>query len=399
MEQKILAACIASRDAYNTITSHTDEDSFSIEGKEVLALVEEFYNNDLNAASVDKDILISRVEGRFNNPKHVAKFKHILAGLPDDVSTENIRKDVIAFKRHDLGQRIAASLSINPDDAEALDLMDKYRGLSEEEDSSSEDIMRGVSFRELFEGKLDPSKLIPLSPPPLNAACDGGAMPGHHVLVYGQSDMGKSLMVIYMMAQWAKQGYKVLFLENEEPLEFTIARLGSCITGMTKQQIRENLDKAFDIAIEKGYNNIIMKNVNPGTPREIDALVRRYKPDILIYNQIRNMSIKGDNRVNQLERSATEMRRLAKQYNLLAVSVTQGADSADGKLVLDKGDVDSSNVGIPGQCDLMIGIGANAEYLNRGHRMITLAKNKLSPIQGVHFPVRFNTVLTRVEPV
>ena len=399
MEQKILAACLASREAYSTVAAHTDVSALSVEGKEVFALVEEYYDNDPEAKCVDREVLSNRVEGRFSNPKHVAKFKAILAGLPEDVSVENIRKDIVAFKRHEVGQKLAASLSIDPDSDEALNLMDSYMRLVEEEDASEADVMQGVTFRHLFEGVLNPEKLIPMYPPPLNNATDGGAMPGHHILVYGESDMGKSLFVIALMAFWARHGYKVLFLENEEPLEFTIARLGSCMTGLTKAEIRADMDRAYEIAVARGYNNIVMKNVNPGTPREIEHLVRKYKPDILIYNQIRNMSINGDNRTGQLEKAATAMRTIAKKYEVLAVSVTQAGDSASGKLILERGDVDSSNVGIPGQCDLMIGLGANGEYLSRGHRMVTLAKNKLSPVQGVHFPVKFNTILTRVEQV
>jgi len=397
MEQKILASCLASRDVYDTVSAHANLEAFSVEGKTLIEMIEEYYENDPEATQVDRDILKARAEHRFSNPKHVQRFQGIIDSLPTDVSIENVRKDVVALKRHEVGNKLAVMLSMSPDDEDVKALMDSYLMLVEEENGEAESAMQGVHFRELFEGKLSSENLIPLFPPVLNDACDGGALPGHHILIYGPSDMGKSLLAIAMMGFWARQGKKVLFLENEEPIEFTIARLASCMTGLTKQEIKNDLDRAYNLAVERGYNNVIMQNVTPGTPREIESLVKKHRPDILIYNQIRNMAIKGDNRTNQLEKAATEMRRIAKTHNILIVSITQAADSASNKLILELGDVDSSNVGIPGQCDLMIGIGANKEFLARGSRMLSLAKNKLSPVQGSHFEVKFNTFLSRVE--
>jgi hypothetical protein len=71
------------------------------------------------------------------------------------------------------------------------------------------------------------------------------------------------------------------------------------------------------------------------------------------------------------------MRNLAREFDMVAVSVTQGSDSARGKLVLDMGDVDGSNVGIPGAADVMVMIGMNDDYDSQDRRMITLAKNKV----------------------
>ena len=80
------------------------------------------------------------------------------------------------------------------------------------------------------------------------------------------------------------------------------------------------------------------------------------------------------------------------------LSVTQGADSCRNKLILDTGDVDSSNVGIPAQADVMIGIGMDATMEAEGTRMLSMPKNKIS---GNHdaFPVRINPQLSRITSV
>ena len=81
--------------------------------------------------------------------------------------------------------------------------------------------------------------------------------------------------------------------------------------------------------------------------------------------------------------------------NVLAISVTQAGDSADNKAVLDMGDVDYSNTGIPAQADVMIGVGVTAELEAENRRMFSLPKNKIS---GDHssFPVNVLPHLSRV---
>jgi hypothetical protein len=53
-------------------------------------------------------------------------------------------------------------------------------------------------------------------------------------------------------------------------------------------------------------------------------------------------------------------------------------------------------VGIPGQADLMIGIGATAEMEATGQRMLSFPKNKLGGIKQP-LSVFFNTQYMKVE--
>ena len=90
------------------------------------------------------------------------------------------------------------------------------------------------------------------------------------------------------------------------------------------------------------------------------------------------------------------MRNFAKRYKLLAVSITQAGDSANGKAILSRGDIDNSNVGIPGASDLMIGIGASHEQEISGERTLSFPKQKISG-NKMPIPVFFNMKTMRVE--
>jgi hypothetical protein len=71
------------------------------------------------------------------------------------------------------------------------------------------------------------------------------------------------------------------------------------------------------------------------------------------------------------------MRNIGKKHGVLVVSITQAGDSATDKCILDQGDVDGSNTGIPSQMDVMIGVGLNEEYERSSMRHLSLSKNKL----------------------
>ena len=80
----------------------------------------------------------------------------------------------------------------------------------------------------------------------------------------------------------------------------------------------------------------------------------------------------------------------------MVITVTQAGDSASGKSILDMGDVDSSNTGIPAQADVMVGIGMSDEDEANGRRVISLPKNKPGGNHGT-FPVLVDPTKSRIR--
>jgi hypothetical protein len=130
----------------------------------------------------------------------------------------------------------------------------------------------------------------------------------------------------------------------------------------------------------------------------VEDHIDQYEPEWIVADQLRNFKVKAENRTNQLEMAATAFRTIGKKKNVLVWSVTQGADSCRNKLQMDTGDVDSSNVGIPAQADVLLGIGADEAMLVENTRMLSLPKNKIS---GNHdfWPIRVNPQLSRAISV
>ena len=80
---------------------------------------------------------------------------------------------------------------------------------------------------------------------------------------------------------------------------------------------------------------------------------------------------------------------------MLVVSVTQAGESARNVLTLNSGDIDGSNIGMPGACDIMVMVGMDDEYYLRDLRRVAIVKNKRA---GIHdaFTVGIDRWLTRV---
>lgn len=398
-ERGILSACIADREAFDRIGDHVQSGDLSEQGSLVFQAIREYYDRDGTASSVDPEILSRDISRGVPNPKHQKVFEamvHELSALK--VSPGNVVHDFIAMRRDAVGQKLSVALISGDDDAVVRQLIAEYEEWCKAEDLADDEeaVIRGASVRELVESHFTQEGLIRMLPSSLNERLDGGLRRGHHALIFARPEVGKTMFVINMMSGFLRDGHTVLYIGNEDPLPDVVMRVITRLTGKTSDAVRADPDAADAEAREVGYNNLVLAALCPGTPREIEALVTEYKPDIVVVDQLRNLHVAEDNRVIQLEKAATAMRNLGKRHKVLVVSVTQAGDSASGKAVLDMGDVDFSNTGIPAQTDLMVGIGMTQQDEVAGRRVLSLSKNKRT---GRHdfFPVHVDTTINRIR--
>jgi len=399
MESKLLSVILHDRKAYSDIKDTLSKDDFSDLGGIVLKAIDTYYSRDEHATSVDKDILADKLVREY--PQQAEVFKSIMEDMAP-VSVPNVLSEYVEMRLHSLGQRIASKLTSGDHSPATQELITEYEFLADKgaEAIAKEDnnVYVGVDIDDLFE-ELDPDNLIHLYPPSLNDKTEGGAPRGSHIVVFARPEVGKSMIVINMCAGFLKQGLKVLYIGNEDPAASMRQRILSSLTGMPKRDILMYQRDAQEEAEKLGYSNLVFASLSPGSVADVKRLVYKYKPDVIIVDQIRNLqSSKSLTKVEHLEYTAQSMRNIGKEANAVVVSVTQAGDSASDKLILDLGDVDFSNTGIPSTADLMIGIGMNHEYETARKRMISLPKNKIS---GVHdaFPVSVVPELSQVEDV
>lgn len=406
MEHSLLAASLRSREDYLLIRGYIDlkVSTYSKSFQIVMSKVGDYYKRDGSVTSVDSAVLMAQLAESIRNEKHVELFSSFITeSLAKDSSDANVRAVILLAKQQEVADKLSQVLATNSEDARVDTLIEELRVLRsmtslEELTEIGLELYHDIDLVELISKESDPTNLIKIYPSSLNDRIDGGAKRGHHILVFAQVETGKSAMCINMNCGFARQGFKSIYFINEDRPQDIILRHISSLSGMTKRQIYEDPRQAQSLANDAGFQNIMVVSASPGTPAQIESYIDKYSPDCIIVDQLRNLSVKAESRVNQLEMAATAIRTISKRTNVLAVSVTQAGDSANNKLILEKGDVDFSNVGIPSQMDLMIGMGMDSTYEAEGLRHLTLVKNKLS---GSHsnFPVRIDTTLSRIRTI
>ena len=367
-------------------------DAISDKGDIILAAITEYYEIDENATFVDLEILTERLVRKL--PKHAEMFKTLVANFNEEVSTENIVSELRTLQRRKIKDELAAAFTAE-DNEEIIDtLLTSYSAALNAEDIDKSSTYSSPSAVTVLRERGTEST-IKLSPPALNDAIGGGVLRKHHIVVFARPEVGKTAFCGELIAGFLQQGLRVLYTGNEDPPADIIVRLMSRLLGQSTNAVEANPAKADALLPSCNWHNFTFIELTPGTPRELEALIKKHKPDVLLVDQIRNINTTEKNRVLQLETVAQFVRNLGKKYNALTVSVTQAGESAEGKLVLGLTDTDFSNTGIPSTADLMIGIGCNGDYEKRGHRVLAFPKNK---INGEHSSILV-TLDTRINRI
>lgn len=393
MEQKVISALLRDRDSYETLKSAVTSEDFSDKGEILFDFIKEFYTNDPDAKSVDVDLLIDHLN--INYPKHAESLVRIIERM-QEVSAPNVVKEYIALRRERSAHELAQAL-IGKDQKQVEALLEEYniwKSKSDIEEEGDTEVYSQVRLSDLADRKAA-DNLIPLFPKQLNNSLDGGVPPESHVLIYAPPEVGKSLMAINMTCGFLVNGHKTLYFSNEDPPDQLLWRFHTCLLGQDKMKIIQNIDEYQEKIDQMGMNNLVFISDPGGTLSQLEALIQEHKPECLIVDQIGNFHVKDKEGTQALEHIAKGVRRLAKKYKLVAVSVHQGDANAQGKVYLDLGDVYYSNVGVQAAMDVMIGVGASKDMLESGERMLNLTKNKIT---GNHEPVEcfFNARISRV---
>lgn len=398
---KVLSSTLRDREAYLALKDNMDEKGLPPDVEFLMGLASHYYEKDPEANHIDVDLFKEQVVAKFPNPN---KAEHLTAIIDQaHASTFSIANYIdlcIETRKQAIGHRLAAMLSSSDVDPEAVaQLMGSYTKLDEISVEEVEDnVIHNMSVEDAINKVLDKSGRMYLAPKALNDATDG-CMEGDALILIARPEAGKTALCLTIAAGFAMRGHPGLYFSNEEPTERLAARYQSTVTGMTAEEIMAQPDKATSLLQRRGYENVRFIRLQYSTPAEIEKYVKMYKPKWFIVDQLRNMKInKIENKTQVLEESAKALRHIGGTHKAVSIGVTQAGDSGEGKARLTQGDIDGSNTGIPGACDLIIGVGVTEEMEQQNTRLVYLSKNKLSG-KHVAFPLRINPFISRMENI
>lgn len=397
MENLLLSSILKSRESYDIISSYITPKSYSREFQLIFGFVADYYKRDKEAKQVERELLGNLISTSIQNEKHVDRFLGIVdEALLSETSDANIRQVVLQAKQQELALALATAIANGKEHDDLVEEYQKIRRYTSLDEMNSDgiEVYTHEDMARLLEEDADRTGCLMVYPLALNERLDGGMRPADHMVLFARPEMGKTALVVTMAGGFARQKSRGIIFQNEERISRLYLRQISSMIGWTIHEIRANRDRAMELAYEAGFEFIKFVSMTPGTLKEIDDYVEREEPEWIITDQLRNIAIKAESRTNQLEAVTQGLRNIAKKRNTRAISITQAGDSAEGKAILEMGDVDFSNTGVQSACDVLAGIGATAEQREAGIRVFNLCKNKLG---GIHesFPTRINPFINK----
>ena len=222
--------------------------------------------------------------------------------------------------------------------------------------------------------------------PKLNE-CVGGIGGGNLMIAFARPETGKTAFWVSLCAGpdgFAEQGAKIHAFINEEPAIRTQMRAISCYTGMTREEIVDDIQTAQSYWSDI-KNNISMFDTVDWSMEDIDSHCEKHKPDIIVIDQLDKISVSGtyartDEKLRQIY---TSTREIAKRRNCAVIAISQASADAHNRNSISFDQMENSKTGKAAEADLIIGIGKNtgADPSDKS-RTLCVSKNKINGYHG-----------------
>jgi replicative DNA helicase len=215
----------------------------------------------------------------------------------------------------------------------------------------------------------------------------GGIGGGNLMIAFARPETGKTAFWVSLCAGpdgFAEQGAKIHAFINEEPAIRTQMRAISCYTGMTREEIVDDIQTAQSYWSDI-KNNISMFDTVDWSMEDIDSHCEKHKPDIIVIDQLDKISVSGtyartDEKLRQIY---TSTREIAKRRNCAVIAISQASADAHNRNSISFDQMENSKTGKAAEADLIIGIGKNtgADPSDKS-RTLCISKNKINGYHG-----------------
>jgi archaellum biogenesis ATPase FlaH len=376
LDLDVLSSAIADRKSYEQIKPHVKDKDFSPHVGYWFKQVRDYYERDRDAQRVNLSVLRDIGLSENRNPKQAEALGAVLGGIVVGGSNPNVIESVLSLRRYNLAAEFAAA-SMGGDSKKAKKLLAELNDVwATTTLDKFEYEYAGAAVDVLAETGTE--NRIPVFPTALTERIGGGVLPGHHILVFGRTEMGKSLFAINTAWGFVRKNKRVLYIGNEERVQLIKKRFIVRANKASEQWVDQNRDVAVAKFVEAGGESLLTcVHMASGGVQGIRRLAEENSPEVIVLDQIRNLEGAEDGLTQRLEHNASLFRSFISEHGIIGLSVTQAGDKSDRHnqdppIWLGTGDVDSSRVGLPGTTDLMLGISANTELRDRGQRAISI---------------------------
>ena len=212
----------------------------------------------------------------------------------------------------------------------------------------------------------------------------GSLRGGDFGFIFARPETGKTTFLAsettYMAEQLSEESGPILWCNNEESGSKVKIRCYQAALGASLAAINSN-PAAARVAYNKKTKgkHLIYNNVGSISKTTVEKLCRRYKPSLLIFDQIDKITgFEADREDLKLGAMYQWARELAKEFDCPIIAVCQADGTGEGQKWLTMGNVANAKTAKQAEADWIVGIGKVPDTGYEAVRYLHASKNKLA---------------------
>jgi replicative DNA helicase len=389
MIEKELITLLLKKDFYEENKSRIKKEMFTNGTGNLYETISRAHEDSENDLSLDE---VSTLHLEVYNPAVTRTAKENFTSLMEELKEQKVPNKEIAknilksIQKRNVAQEIAtlATNIFNGKEDSLLSIQNLIDKSDEEEKEEYESVTSDIDS--LVDALKDNTKwkfnLEPLRDR-VNGVGDGNLL-----VIFARPESGKTALWVSFVAGengFISQGAKVCALINEEPAIRTQMRLINAHTGMTFEQIQENIVTAKGLWSQISPNIKILDTVD-WSLEKVDSFVAKEKPDVIIIDQMDKVHVPGNfaRTDEKLRAIYTGAREIAKRRSCCVIAISQASADASGKLDITFDMMENSRTGKAAEADIVIGVGfRNKLDMDKELRSLAVSKNKITGWHGM----------------
>ena len=389
MIEKELITLLLKKDFYEENKSRIKKEMFTNGTGNLYETISRAHEDSENDLSLDE---VSTLHLEVYNPASTRTAKENFTSMIEELKEQKIPNKEIAknilksIQKRNVAQEIAtlATNIFNGKEDSLLSIQNLIDKADEEEKEEYESVTSDIDS--LVDALKDNTKWK-FNLEPLRSRVNGVG-DGNLLVIFARPESGKTALWVSFVAGengFISQGAKVCALINEEPAIRTQMRLINAHTGMTFEQIQENIPTAKGLWSQISTNIKILDTVD-WSLEKVDSFVAKEKPDVIIIDQMDKVHVPGNfaRTDEKLRAIYTGAREIAKRRNCCVIAISQASADASGKLDITFDMMENSRTGKAAEADVVIGVGfRNKLDTDKELRSLAVSKNKITGWHGM----------------
>ena len=389
MIEKELITLLLKKDFYEENKSRIKKEMFTNGTGNLYETISRAHEDSDNDLSLDE---VSTLHLEVYNPASTRTAKENFTSMIEELKEQKVPNKEIAknilksIQKRNVAQEIAtlATEIFNGKEDSLLAIQNLIDKSDEEEKEEYEAVTSDIDS--LVDALKDNTKWK-FNLEPLRSRVNGVG-DGNLLVIFARPESGKTALWVSFVAGengFISQGAKVCALINEEPAIRTQMRLINAHTGMTFEQIQEDIPMAKGLWSQISTNIKILDTVD-WSLEKVDSFVAKEKPDVIIIDQMDKVHVPGNfaRTDEKLRAIYTGAREIAKRRNCCVIAISQASADASGKLDITFDMMENSRTGKAAEADVVIGVGfRNKLDMDKELRSLAVSKNKITGWHGM----------------